>query len=125
MGFLRKACVGVVTPVRDGMNLVAKEYVAAQDPEDPGVLVLSTLAGAAEEMTDALLVNPRDSEAVADALHRALAMPVDERRSRHARLLASLRHNDIDAWHRRFVQHLQTPEAGQTASALGRRAHAL
>ena len=107
MGFLRNACVGVVTPVRDGMNLVAKEFVAAQDPADPGVLVLSTLAGAAEEMTDALLVNPRDPHAVADAVHRALAMPVDERRARHELLLQVLRRNDIHAWHGRFVQQLQ------------------
>jgi len=107
MGFLRNACVGVVTPVRDGMNLVAKEFVAAQDPEDPGVLVLSTLAGAAEEMTDALLVNPRDARAVAEAVHRALAMPQDERCARHARLLQVLRRNDIHAWHGRFVQQLQ------------------
>jgi trehalose 6-phosphate synthase len=74
MGFLRRARVGVVTPMRDGMNLVAKEFVAAQDPEDPGMLVLSTLAGAAEELSDALLVNPRDALGVAHAIHQALAM---------------------------------------------------
>jgi trehalose 6-phosphate synthase len=107
MGFLRSACVGVVTPVRDGMNLVAKEFVAAQDPANPGVLVLSTLAGAAEEMGDALLVNPRDPRAVADAVHAALNMPLDERRARHERLIQVLRRNDIYAWHGRFVQQLQ------------------
>jgi trehalose 6-phosphate synthase len=124
MGFLRNACVGVVTPVRDGMNLVAKEFVSAQDPEDPGVLVLSTLAGAAEEMRDALLVNPRDRRAVAEAIHRALTMPRDERRARHARLLEVLRRNDIHAWHGRFVQQLQAcvqPEVvGNAAVAIGR-----
>jgi trehalose 6-phosphate synthase len=107
MGFLRNACVGVVTPVRDGMNLVAKEFVAAQDPEDPGVLVLSTLAGAAEELSSALLVNPRDARGVGEAIHRALAMPLDERRARHQDMLAILRRNDIHAWHARFVEQLQ------------------
>jgi trehalose 6-phosphate synthase len=124
MGFLRTACVGVVTPLRDGMNLVAKEFVAAQDPEDPGVLVLSTLAGAAEEMSDAVLVNPRDPGAVADGIHRALSMPLDERRARHERLLAVLRHNDIHAWHGRFVQQLQAcvqpVVVGNAAVAIGR-----
>jgi trehalose 6-phosphate synthase len=105
-GFLRNACVGVVTPVRDGMNLVAKEYVAAQDPADPGVLVLSTLAGAAEELRSALLVNPRDMRGVADAIHRALEMPRAERRVRHERLLDVLRRNDIHAWHGRFIEQL-------------------
>jgi trehalose 6-phosphate synthase len=109
MGFLRKACVGVVTPMRDGMNLVAKEFVAAQDPEDPGVLVLSTLAGAAEELPDALLVNPRDTRGVADAIHRALTMPLDERKARHSRMLEVLRRNDIHAWHARFIEQLQPP----------------
>jgi trehalose 6-phosphate synthase len=124
MGFLRHACVGVVTPVRDGMNLVAKEFVAAQDPADPGVLVLSTLAGAAEEMTDALLVNPRDPRAVADAVHQALTMPQDERRARHERLMQVLRRNDIHAWHGRFVQQLQvcaTPDVVSPAAvSIGR-----
>lgn len=110
MGFLRNASVGVVTPMRDGMNLVAKEFVAAQDPDDPGVLVLSTLAGAAEELRGALLVNPRDTNSVADAIHRALAMPRAERRVRHERLLAVLRRNDIHAWYGRFVEQLQAAE---------------
>ncbi len=124
MGFLRNACVGVVTPVRDGMNLVAKEFVAAQDPANPGVLVLSTLAGAAEEMSDALLVNPRDPRAVADAIHEALNMPLDERCARHERLMQTLRRNDIHAWHGRFVQQLQacvTPDVVSPAAvSIGR-----
>ncbi len=124
MGFLRNACVGVVTPVRDGMNLVAKEFVAAQDSANPGVLVLSTLAGAAEEMRDALLVNPRDPRAVADAMHQALNMPLDERRDRHERLMQVLRRNDIHAWHGRFVQQLQacvTPDVvGPAMVSIGR-----
>ena len=107
MGFLRNADVGVVTPMRDGMNLVAKEFVAAQDPDDPGVLVLSTLAGAAEELSSALLVNPRDTRGVAEAIQRALAMPLEERRARHGEQLAVLRRNDIHAWHSRFIEALQ------------------
>jgi trehalose 6-phosphate synthase len=108
MGFLRRADVGVVTPMRDGMNLVAKEFVAAQDPADPGVLVLSTLAGAACELTSALLVNPRDTRAVVDAIGQALAMPIEERRGRHAEMLKVLRLNDIHAWHTRFLEELRT-----------------
>jgi trehalose 6-phosphate synthase len=125
MGFLRNARVGVVTPMRDGMNLVAKEYVAAQDPEDPGVLVLSTLAGAAEELTGALLVNPRDSGGIADAICCALAMSLPERRARHQDMLEVLRGHDIHAWHQRFVERLAAPEAGHAAAARWRRAGVL
>jgi len=71
------------------------------------MLVLSTLAGAAEELPDALLVNPRDVRGIADAIHRALSMPLEERRARHARMLEVLRRNDIHAWHSRFVSQLQ------------------
>ena len=110
MGFLRIAKVGVVTPMRDGMNLVAKEFVAAQDPADPGILVLSTLAGAAEELRGALLVNPRETRGIADAIHRALEMPRAERCARHGQLLDVLRQNDIHAWHGRFVEQLETAE---------------
>jgi trehalose 6-phosphate synthase len=105
-GFLRAARVGLVTPLRDGMNLVAKEYVAAQDPEDPGALVLSCFAGAAQELTDALLVNPFDVEAVAEAIHAALAMPRDERIARWQSMMAVLRRNDIAAWRESFVTAL-------------------
>jgi trehalose 6-phosphate synthase len=105
-GFLRIANVGVVTPVRDGMNLVAKEFIAAQDPEDPGALVLSSLAGAAQELVGALLVNPYDKSAVALALQQALAMPLAERRSRHEGMLKVLRANSIARWHGSFVSRL-------------------
>jgi trehalose 6-phosphate synthase len=105
-GFLRVANVGVVTPVRDGMNLVAKEFIAAQDPEDPGALVLSSLAGAAQELTGALLVNPYDKAAVARALEQALAMPLAERRSRHEGMLKVLRVNSIARWQESFVARL-------------------
>ena len=103
-GFLRIADVAVVTPVRDGMNLVAKEFVAAQDPENPGVLVLSSLAGAAQELSGgALLVNPYDKVAVAQALKQALAMPVENRRARHERMLEALHKNSISQWHETFI----------------------
>jgi trehalose 6-phosphate synthase len=105
-GLYRAARVALVTPLRDGMNLVAKEYVAAQDPADPGVLVLSRFAGAAEQMVDALLVNPYDIEAVAEATQRALHMPLDERQARHARLLAGVREFDVHWWHRQFLRNL-------------------
>lgn len=106
MGMFRHANVGVVTPVRDGMNLVAKEYIAAQDPEDPGMLVLSGLAGAACELEQAIIVNPYDRDEVADGIAHALNMPLDERRERHAAMLATLRRNDITAWRTRFVDAL-------------------
>lgn len=106
-GFLRVANVGVVTPVRDGMNLVAKEFVAAQDPEDPGALVLSSMAGAAHELTDALLVNPYDRRAVALALRQALAMPLSERRNRHEAMMKVLRANSIGRWYESFIQRLE------------------
>lgn len=111
-GFLRIANVGVVTPVRDGMNLVAKEFVAAQNPEDPGVLVLSSLAGAAQELGGALLVNPYDRGAVAAALRQALAMPLAERRTRNEDMLKALRNNSIARWHESFVSRLTSPRGG-------------
>jgi len=108
-GFYRGARAALVTPLRDGMNLVAKEYIAAQDPEDPGVLVLSRFAGAAHECTDALLVNPYDTEAVASALNRALAMPLDEPRARHRAMYETLLQNDIARWAERFLGALTRP----------------
>ena len=105
-GFYRTARVGLVTPLRDGMNLVAKEYVAAQDPDDPGVLILSQFAGAARELRAALIVNPYDVDQVAEALHTAVLMPLDERRSRHAPMLETLRANTIGAWKDRFLAEL-------------------
>ncbi len=106
-GYLRLARVGLVTPLRDGMNLVAKEYVAAQDPERPGVLVLSRLAGAADELESALLVDPLDTEGVAEALERALAMPLAERRERWAAAMAVLRENTAARWRERFLEALE------------------
>ncbi|MBM3549284.1 MAG: trehalose-6-phosphate synthase [Alphaproteobacteria bacterium] len=105
-GFYRHARIGLVTPVRDGMNLVAKEYVAAQNPEDPGVLVLSHLAGAAHELQAALLVNPFDVESVAEAIHRGLVMPLEERRERWAEMRTVLGHTTQQDWTRRFLAAL-------------------
>jgi len=106
MGFLRAAQVCLVTPLRDGMNLVAKEFVAAQNPDDPGVLVLSNMAGAARELSEALLINPYDTKGIARAIQSALGMPLSERRARHERLLAKLHENDVHRWHRRFLEEL-------------------
>ena len=105
-GLYRTARVGLVTPLRDGMNLVAKEYVAAQDSEDPGVLILSRFAGAAIEFRHALLVNPYDAESVAGAIAQALAMPLEERRARHQALLAVVSDYDVDRWQREFLTAL-------------------
>ena len=92
------------------MNLVAKEYVAAQDADDPGVLILSRFAGAAAECRDALLVNPYNSEFVADAIARALEMPLSERQERHSHILATLSQNSSDVWGARFLQSLEQLE---------------
>ncbi len=112
-GLLRLAHVGLVTPLRDGMNLVAKEYVAAQDPEDPGVLVLSEFAGAAEQLDEALLVNPHDVGGVAEAIRRALDMPLDERKERWAALNAVVERDDVASWREGFLAALEaTREKG-------------
>lgn len=95
--------VGLATPLRDGVNLGAKEYVAAQNPRDPGVLILSQFAGAAELLTEALLVDPREIGQMARALHTALHMPLDERQDRWRRMIVKLLHHDAAAWHRSFV----------------------
>jgi trehalose 6-phosphate synthase len=105
-GFYRIARVGVVTPLRDGMNLVAKEYVAAQNPADPGVLVLSRFAGAADELTEALLVNPFDPDEIAEAMHQALSMDLDERRARHQALAEKVRQSTARQFCEVFLQHL-------------------
>ena len=106
MGFFRSAFTALVTPVRDGMNLVAKEYVAAQDSENPGIVVLSSRAGAARELTEAIIVNPHDRDEVADGIATVINMPVEERRARHAAMMDTLRRNDITAWRTRFVDAL-------------------
>jgi len=106
-GLYRMAEVGLVTPLRDGMNLVAKEYVAAQDPEDPGVLVLSRFAGAARQLDGAIIVNPYDVEAVANAIAKALSMPLEARRERWENMMPHLLENDISKWCRDFLDALR------------------
>lgn len=105
-GIYRAAKVGLVTPLRDGMNLVAKEYVAAQDPADPGVLVLSCFAGAAAQLESAVIVNPHSSEDMADGIARALAMPLAERQERHRAMLDCIVKQDVHWWSRRFMDAL-------------------
>ena len=106
-GLYRTAQVGVVTPLQDGMNLVAKEYVAAQNPADPGVLVLSKFAGAANELDTALHVNPHDIDAMARTIATALAMPLTERRMRWEAMMEKLRGSTIQQWFADFVEALQ------------------
>jgi trehalose 6-phosphate synthase len=109
-GIYRASRIGFVTPLRDGMNLVAKEYVAAQDPEDPGVLILSIFAGAAQQMTEAVLVNPYSAEEMADALVTALSMPLEERRRRWQSLIDGVRREDVFWWCRLFLDALEAAE---------------
>src|ERR1700736_1177601 len=106
-GLYRTAQVGVVTPLHDGMNLVAKEYVAAQTPADPGVLVLSKFAGAANELDTALLVNPHDIDGMARAIATAFAMPLTERRLRWETMMTKLRAGTIQQWFADFLDALQ------------------
>jgi trehalose 6-phosphate synthase len=114
-GLYRIARMGVVTPLRDGMNLVAKEFVAAQRDEDPGVLILSRFAGAAQELDEALIVNPFDPDDIAEAMHTALTMPVAERRSRHIRLKAKVHATNAQTFCRRFVEALEAPRTAEAA----------
>lgn len=102
-GIYRTANVALITPLADGMNLVAKEFIAAQNPEDPGVLILSQFAGAAEQMSQALIVNPHDTEMVADTLIKALDMPLEERLFRWKSLWEGLCRQDINWWRERFL----------------------
>jgi trehalose 6-phosphate synthase len=105
-GLYRSSRAALVTPLRDGMNLVAKEYVAAQDPEDPGMLILSRFAGAAAELNAALLVNPYDPETVAASISHALSMPIEERRSRHKALFQVISEHDLKSWGELFIASL-------------------
>ncbi|WP_421506197.1 alpha,alpha-trehalose-phosphate synthase [Erwinia rhapontici] len=114
MKIFRLTDIGLVTPLRDGMNLVAKEYVAAQDPDDPGVLVLSRFAGAANELTSALIVNPYDRDEVAAALNQAMTMSRTERISRYNDMMTVLRQNDITHWRESYLKDLRAlPQEGR------------
>ncbi|WP_339874013.1 trehalose-6-phosphate synthase [uncultured Brevundimonas sp.] len=116
-GIYRAARVGLVTPLRDGMNLVAKEYVCAQNPEDPGVLILSRFAGAAAEMTAALIVNPFSREELSDAIQRALTMPLAERRQRWSALMQVVRDTDVSTWRDAYVSALRQVEIDPAGTA--------
>jgi trehalose 6-phosphate synthase len=111
-GLYRMSRIGLVTPLRDGMNLVAKEYVAAQAPDNPGVLVLSQFAGAAQELKSALIVNPYDIEATAAAIARAFSMQLDERKDRWHTMMAVLRANSVHDWASQFLQALANEAEG-------------
>jgi trehalose 6-phosphate synthase len=115
--FYRMAQVGLVTSLRDGMNLVAKEYVAAQDPSDPGVLVLSKFAGAAKQLDAALLVNPHDIEGLSNAIAEAYEMPLNERRDRWNSMMKALTDAPLQGWFSDFVTALRTPDVAHDAVA--------
>ena len=110
-GIFRLSRVGLVTPLRDGMNLVAKEYVAAQPARDPGVLVLSRFAGAARQGAEgALFVNPYDTQGVADALQTALSMSLSECKERWRSLLDGVRKHQVKAWRDSFIKRLRAAQ---------------
>ena len=118
VGLYRGADVALVTPLLDGMNLVAKEYVAAQDPADPGVLILSKFAGSALQLTEALLINPHSKDEISDALRLALTMPLDERKRRWQALIEGIRRDDVHHWREDFLEALAgpTPKSPDTAT---------
>jgi trehalose 6-phosphate synthase len=115
-GFYRAARIGLVTPLRDGMNLVAKEFVAAQDPDDPGVLVLSRFAGAAVELKAALLVNPYDADDIASAVHRGLRMSLDERQMRWKHMMDVVSDNTVTTWRETFLSSLYETQVEKVAA---------
>ncbi|MDO6414697.1 trehalose-6-phosphate synthase [Sphingomonas sp. BIUV-7] len=116
-GVYRAAKIGLVTPLRDGMNLVAKEYVAAQDPEDPGVLILSKFAGAAIQLKQAVIVNPYSAEEMSDAIITALKMPREERIERWRALMDNVEREDVIWWRQRFTDVLlNVPQAADAAA---------
>ncbi|MDO8323708.1 MAG: alpha,alpha-trehalose-phosphate synthase (UDP-forming) [Phenylobacterium sp.] len=116
-GVYRAARVALVTPLRDGMNLVAKEFVAAQNPDDPGVLILSRFAGAADQLKQALMVNPNSPEEIAEALKRALAMDLSERVARWAEMFENVTREDVNAWRDAYVGALSDVRETHTALA--------
>lgn len=106
-GFFRASKIGLVTPLRDGMNLVAKEYVAAQDPDNPGVLILSRFAGAALQLKDAVLVNPHSPDDLSHAIRVALDMPLEERKARYTAMIATIKDDNVQEWTNRFCRDLE------------------
>jgi len=116
-GLYRLASIGLVTPMRDGMNLVAKEYVAAQDPADPGVLILSKFAGAAQQLSAALIINPNDKLEVAEAIRDALHMGQQERVARWQTMIGPLRKRDVSWWAAAFLKELANTRVIRHAAA--------
>jgi trehalose 6-phosphate synthase len=110
-GFFRASRIGLVTPLRDGMNLVAKEYVASQPATDPGVLVLSCFAGAVQELGEAVVVNPHDIEGMAEAIRQGLMMSLGERKERWTAMMTTIERNDITAWRENFIDALSASGA--------------
>ena len=119
-GVYRAARIGLVTPLRDGMNLVAKEYVAAQDPEDPGVLILSRFAGAAAQMPEALLVNPYSAEDLSDAILRALRMRREERIARWRPMMEMIERQDVLWWRQQFTDALIGEGSAELLQSFGK-----
>lgn len=116
----RASRIGFFTPLRDGMNLVSKEYVAAQDPGDPGVPILSRFAGAAEQLVDAIIVNPYNSEEMADAITQAIEMSKSERIARYERLMAVIRGYDSATWSDSFLATLEAAAEERSAALLSK-----
>lgn len=112
----RCSLIGLITPLRDGMNLVAKEYIAAQDAEDPGILILSKFAGAAEALDDALIVNPYDINEVAQAIRRAATMSMDERKARHQNLSSQISEHDAQRWQDEYLAALGSAQTAAPQS---------
>ncbi|MEM9670497.1 MAG: trehalose-6-phosphate synthase [Pseudomonadota bacterium] len=112
-GLLRIAHVGLVTPLRDGMNLVAKEYVMAQNESDPGVLILSEFAGAAEQLNGAMIVNPHDRSKLAETIKIALSMPLEERQERWQSLYTTVMEQNVDWWRSNFLKDLGAISEGE------------
>jgi len=104
--FYRNADVALVTPLRDGMNLVAMEYVASQNPESSGVLVLSQFAGVAEYLTEAVIVNPYFKESVAEGLDEALSMFLEERKKRYRAMIKFIKNNKVQKWATGYLDKL-------------------
>lgn len=109
--------IALMTPLRDGMNLVAKEFIAAQDPKDPGVLILSRFAGAACQLKEALLVNPFSAEELSDAIRTALAMPLAERIARWNAMYDNIQREDVLWWRRRFADALVAKQDRPTSNS--------
>ncbi len=116
-GLYRLAAVGLITTMRDSMNLVAKEYVAAQDPADPGVLILSKFAGAAQQLKASLIVNPNDKIEVAEAIREALQMSREERVSRWESMMSVLQVQDVSWWAATFLKELTSNKTRTAARA--------